>query len=269
MNCDTIFTLISEKLDGVISESEDQLLQKHLKSCSLCRDVFEQMQANDSAFSSASLVPPERIRVNVMKQVNSDIKRRRRRIWNFAASGVAAAAVLAIAISLPRFLPSENQKAKMIESTQDALLACEISAPEPTDSAYSPETELSPETAYSLFAPEAEIPLEAAGSTYASKGAICGDVLEDKSQTASPSVLFVRRSEWNQLTLMRSLPLEEACSYLSGDALVYYTNLGEEQVSAYYCTGTPTAALTNSPSAVLFQGEDAAAGCILFLIEDQ
>ncbi len=99
MSCEEYIVWISGHLDGTNEEAQEQLLQEHLASCPHCREVLKQMELNDAAIGSTLLEPPARITQTVMKKVRAEVRQKRRRLWSYALSGVAAAAFFCLILT--------------------------------------------------------------------------------------------------------------------------------------------------------------------------
>lgn len=101
MSCDYYLELLSARLDGALTESEERELEAHLESCPACRAAGEQLAALRSAFSELEEIPaPEGFTRDVMSRVRETGKSiplfRRPRFK--ALAGLAACAALAVGL---------------------------------------------------------------------------------------------------------------------------------------------------------------------------
>lgn len=101
MNCDKYLELLSARLDGELTESEERELEAHLESCPACRAAGAQLAALRSAFSELEELPaPEEFTRDVMDRVretNKTVPLFRRPRFKVLA-GLAACAVLAVGL---------------------------------------------------------------------------------------------------------------------------------------------------------------------------
>lgn len=101
MNCQYYLELLSARLDGALSESEERELEAHLASCPACRAAGAQLAALRSAFSELEDVPaPESFTKDVMDRIREENKTvplfRRPRFK--ALAGLAACGLLAVGL---------------------------------------------------------------------------------------------------------------------------------------------------------------------------
>ena len=109
MNCEFYLNLISGHIDAVNTKSEEEQLQKHIKSCEHCRALLETMKANDVKLKSSKVHAPADLTARIMSEVRkTPVKRSKKPFYiSMAASGLAAAAVLAIVLSGNGGLPAK------------------------------------------------------------------------------------------------------------------------------------------------------------------
>ena len=99
MNCDKYLELLSARLDGALSGSEERELEAHLESCPACRTAGAQLAALQSAFAGLEELPaPESFTQDVMDRIrelelNKMVPLFRRPRFKVLA-GLAACAVL-------------------------------------------------------------------------------------------------------------------------------------------------------------------------------
>lgn len=109
MNCDFYLNLISGHIDAVNTKSEEEQLQEHIDRCEHCRALLETMKANDEKLKASALQVPADLTARIMSAVRSaPVKRSKKPFYiSIAASGLAAAAVLAIVLSGKGSLPAK------------------------------------------------------------------------------------------------------------------------------------------------------------------
>ena len=67
MQCEHIYEMMSEKLDGRLDDDQLARLTEHVTACGACLAEWEKMQALDHLLSSAPMIEaPVRVRVRVM-----------------------------------------------------------------------------------------------------------------------------------------------------------------------------------------------------------
>lgn len=101
MNCDEYLPLISGHLDGANSEFEERRLQEHLQACEDCRALLAIMEQNDALLKGSAAEPPADLTERIMQQVRKEKRSapsRKKRWLPIAASGLAAAALLALVV---------------------------------------------------------------------------------------------------------------------------------------------------------------------------
>ncbi len=109
MNCEFYMDLINGHIDGMNTESEEEQLQKHLKSCEQCRALMQTLRANDAKLKAAKVEVPADLTARIMTKVHNTPKRSKKPFYiSVASSAVAAAAVLAIFLSGKVSLPSKS-----------------------------------------------------------------------------------------------------------------------------------------------------------------
>lgn len=99
MNCNDYLLLLSAHIDGMNTQQEETKLQAHLKSCEDCRVLLNEMTKNDSILKSDQIEVPSGLTEKIMTEVRRTKKNKRPFYISLAASGLAAAAVLAVAFS--------------------------------------------------------------------------------------------------------------------------------------------------------------------------
>lgn len=73
MNCGNYLELLSARMDGALSESEERELEAHLETCPACRAAAAQLAALQSSFAELEDVPaPEDFTRNVMDRVREE-----------------------------------------------------------------------------------------------------------------------------------------------------------------------------------------------------
>ena len=75
MACDQFLELLSARLDGALTEAEEQELEEHLAACPDCRAVGAQLSALQGAFPELEEVPaPEGFTQGVMDRIRAEKK---------------------------------------------------------------------------------------------------------------------------------------------------------------------------------------------------
>lgn len=127
MACDKYLELLSARLDGALTEAEEQALEEHLAACPDCRAVGAQLAALQGAFLELEEIPaPEgfargvmnRIRASGPKKVTPLFKRPRFR----TLAGLAACFVLVVGIYGISQLRSQEKMMLMTRSFQHDVL---------------------------------------------------------------------------------------------------------------------------------------------------
>lgn len=123
MKCNQILPLLSGHLDGANSEIEERRLQQHLKTCRHCREFLTQMEENDALLASQEAQPPADLTNRIMSQVRKEEKKPRlgkRFIVSTAATGLAAAALLAFVVWSNVSLPKSSDSAPEMAALDNA-----------------------------------------------------------------------------------------------------------------------------------------------------
>ncbi len=119
MNCEYFAVLLSGHLDGMNTPKEEDALQKHLENCEHCRLLLEQMQKNDKCLASQEIPFPSDLTEKIMAEVRKTKRSKKPFYISLAASGLAAAAVLALAfsgkVSTPVAEPSQATEAASVQ----------------------------------------------------------------------------------------------------------------------------------------------------------
>lgn len=123
MKCNQILPLLSGHLDGTNSEIEERRLQQHLKTCRHCRELLTQMEENDALLASQEAQPPADLTNRIMSQIRKEEKKPRfgkRFIVSTAATGLAAAALLAFVVWSNVSLPKSSDSAPEMAALDNA-----------------------------------------------------------------------------------------------------------------------------------------------------
>ena len=123
MKCNQILPLLSGHLDGANSEIEERRLQQHLKTCRHCREFLTQMEENDALLASQEAQPPADLTNRIMSQIRKEEKKPRlgkRFIVSTAATGLAAAALLAFVVWSNVSLPKSSDSAPEMVALDNA-----------------------------------------------------------------------------------------------------------------------------------------------------
>lgn len=102
MNCEDVYTLLSAKLDGALSASEEEHLNAHLENCAECRRLYEAMFEIEEETQKLTQPAPEGLKRGVMYRIRQEngagTKKRRFFGFGFGTGLGAAAAVLVLLI---------------------------------------------------------------------------------------------------------------------------------------------------------------------------
>lgn len=127
MNCEYYLELLSVRLDGALSESEERELEAHLASCPACRAAGAQLAALRTAFAELEDLPaPEGFAQDVMDRIrglepNKTVPLFRRPRFRVLA-GLAACAVLAIGLYSAVSSPQRDAELMTRDFTPNALV---------------------------------------------------------------------------------------------------------------------------------------------------
>ena len=123
MNCEDVYTLLSAKLDGALSASEEEHLNAHLENCAECRRLYEAMFEIEEETKKLTQPAPEGLKRGVMYRIRQEngagTKKRGFFGFGFGTGLGAAAAVLVLLIGtgvvrLPRHAISSQAPASSI-----------------------------------------------------------------------------------------------------------------------------------------------------------
>lgn len=94
MKCDEFFDKANEYLDGELTDIDAQAMFEHMQKCDECRALFEELSNTKNALSSLpELEMPDSVALGTAYKVMAD-KRKKRKKFISALSGVAAALVV-------------------------------------------------------------------------------------------------------------------------------------------------------------------------------
>lgn len=96
MNHEYFEDLISARIDGLLTEEEEQELEAHLASCPDCRRAWREMDTVHHLLQAASPLPPEGLEDRILDALPE--QPRRRSPWMKKAAPLAAAAVFLLAV---------------------------------------------------------------------------------------------------------------------------------------------------------------------------
>jgi hypothetical protein len=99
MSCEQARRLFDEKLDGVISETDNTLLEKHLAQCEACRHEYETLEKTHAHLCSLAVEVPSELSARVMESIGKEPKPRAsilRRLRPLVALPIAALLCLAV-----------------------------------------------------------------------------------------------------------------------------------------------------------------------------
>ena len=117
MKCDVYVPLLSAHLDGMNTAEEEKKLQKHLESCESCRELLAQMKENDQLLRCEEIPVPSDLTEKIMGNVRRTKKNKKPFYISLAASGLAAAAVLALAFSGKVSVPTKEEQTQMTQAS--------------------------------------------------------------------------------------------------------------------------------------------------------
>lgn len=202
MACQRYYELISQRLDGELTEDEQQELESHLAVCPSCRALDQQLSGLHVDFSDLEEVPaPEGFAQGVMDRIRMEENKKVIPLFQRpqfkAAAGLAACLVLCAGLygAGQLDLPGQNVTAQSAETTaqqqtQDAMPQHKVSQEElPSNSAADEEV---PDVAGYSFADgevtdgapaQAEIPVP---RVYGSDSPSLGNAKEQNSVTQQP-----------------------------------------------------------------------------------
>lgn len=122
MNCEDIYLLLSAKLDGALSASEEAQLNAHLAGCPDCRKLYEAMFEIEEKTKGLAQPAPEGLKRGVMYRIRqeSGTGAKKRRFFGFGTGLGAVAAVLVLLIGtgvvrLPRHAMSGQKAASVTQ----------------------------------------------------------------------------------------------------------------------------------------------------------
>ena len=103
MDCDKYMELLSARLDGALTEEEEQELEEHLAACPDCRAVGAQLSALQGAFPELEEdAPPEGFTQGVMDRIRALETPKVIPLWKRpqvrTLAGLAACLVLAVGV---------------------------------------------------------------------------------------------------------------------------------------------------------------------------
>ena len=116
MKCSDYVLLLSGHLDGENTKEQEAELKIHLNTCEECRNLLASMQENDRLLKEEIVIPSD-LTKNIMAQVRKSKRNKKPFYISLAASGLAAAAALALAFG-GKVTPQEPAKP---QQTQAAL----------------------------------------------------------------------------------------------------------------------------------------------------
>lgn len=134
MKCTKAEILISKSLDGLLTDEEKDLLERHLRSCPACqikgKEYAIMMETlRDTEFPAEKPYFWERLQPRLKEQRKFDLWSLWKR-WSIRAVPLSIIAVVALALGLTLFYP---QPAAELSQTGDLLLSNSLSLPEPMD----------------------------------------------------------------------------------------------------------------------------------------
>lgn len=128
MNCEFYAVLLSGHIDGMNTPQEEDALQKHLQSCEHCRELLADMQENDRLLKAQEVQVPSDLTKKIMAEVRKTKKNKKPFYISLAASGLAAAAVLALAFSGKISSPTKEET-QTAETTAAEVQRFELKQP--------------------------------------------------------------------------------------------------------------------------------------------
>lgn len=118
---------IWQKIDGELSEADENALQAHLDSCEDCRKLAEFYQQLDTSVASLEEEPPERMAQGIMYQIAPDYvaKKTGKRVRNYRFFGTALGAIAAafvLLIGTGKLSPAPKMKEVPLVRTEEASM---------------------------------------------------------------------------------------------------------------------------------------------------
>ena len=137
MNCNDYLLLLSGHIDGMNTQQEEKDLRNHLQVCESCRALLDEMTKNDGILRSDQIEVPPGLTGKIMAEVRKTKKSKRPFYISLAASGLAAAAVLAVAFSGKITPPANDVRPTDVTTVSVQELELKqplrhITSPEPT-----------------------------------------------------------------------------------------------------------------------------------------
>lgn len=124
MNCEDIYLLLSAKLDGALSASEEEQLNAHLASCADCRKLYDAMFEIEEKTKELAQPAPEGLKSGVMYRIRqeSGTRSKKRGFFGFGTGlgAVAAVLVLLIGAGVVRLPKHALSSQKAVSAAYDA-----------------------------------------------------------------------------------------------------------------------------------------------------
>lgn len=99
ITCEKAKELFDSKADGLISEHERDLLDRHLKECESCRKEYKELEALHQYMCSLAVSVPSQLHENVMASIKKEPRHRTLHLkWMRPLAAVSAAALLCVAL---------------------------------------------------------------------------------------------------------------------------------------------------------------------------
>jgi hypothetical protein len=159
MSCENFQEMLALQVSGDLPAAQARHLEKHLRDCRDCRDLEKRLRAGRRALIglAAAEEAPASIRSEVLERVSAEPKLVTGLLPGWRTAGVAAAAVLVLALVLAQFLPVRTPAPLSADSaaTADSPLETAMTAPDDApDTGSLPPIEMTPPAAE--FSPAAD-----------------------------------------------------------------------------------------------------------------
>lgn len=115
--CEKYIDLISARLDGEISESEEAILNMHLENCEACRELSMLMENTRGVMTDLIVEPPAELHERIMSSISSEKNEKKRRFvfGRFTAAAAMLAVILLAVYAFPNIVRNDENAAAPAE----------------------------------------------------------------------------------------------------------------------------------------------------------